>query len=195
MYVYLVRHGESVGNAEKLFFGQWDCPLTVNGWLQAWQTADKLRRVAFNCCYASDLIRAVETAEVCITGRQVPLQKCSDLREQFLGDLEKKTWDEAIQSHGKYMDPFLNNWFHSHIPGVESPRDMMIRVSRCVDEVIARGEDTLIVAHNGTLTLLLYYLGLIGDVELADPQFGFRFGCYSAVRIDQSSAMLEGLNL
>ena len=45
MYLYLVRHGQSEGNARRLFFGHTDYPLTALGREQARQAADKLRAV------------------------------------------------------------------------------------------------------------------------------------------------------
>lgn len=194
MYLCLIRHGESVGNAQKLFFGQWDCPLTQRGWQQAWQTAQKLRQVSFTRCCASDLSRAWETAEVCLTGRQIVLERCPGLRELFLGNLEQKTWNEAWDLYGDYLHCFLNDWYHSAIPTAELPADMKARVAACVEKIITRGEDTLVVAHNGTL-MLLYHLGLIGDQQLFNTDFYFQFGCYSVVRIDWSGVALEGFNL
>lgn len=195
MYLYLVRHGESEGNAKRLFFGQTDYPLTQRGQEQAWQAAEKLRAVVFDRCYASDLARAWDTAEICLTGRFVMPERCPELREQHMGDLENKTWEEAQRMYGGTLEEYLDDWYHIDLPTVESPRDMTARVAACVDEIIRQGRDTLIVAHNGTLTILLWYLGLIGEKELTDMSFGFRFGCYSAVRIDETGAHLEGLNI
>lgn len=195
MYLYLVRHGESEGNARKLFFGHTDYPLTQQGREQAWKAAEKLRSVEFDRCCASDLSRAWETAEICLTGRLVTPEKCPSLREQDMGDLEGKTWDEAQAMFGGALEKYLSDWYHRNLPTVESIRDMMARVSACVEEIIRQGRDTLIVAHNGTLTLILWYLGLIGEKELTDMYFQFRFGCYSAVRIDESGADLDGFNM
>ena len=69
MYLYLVRHGQSEGNARRLFFGHTDYPLTALGREQARQAADKLRAVSFSRCVASDLLRAWETAEICVGSR------------------------------------------------------------------------------------------------------------------------------
>jgi broad specificity phosphatase PhoE len=132
---------------------------------------------------------------VCLTGRQIDPEKCPALREQFLGELECRTWEEAQAVYGKQIRNFVDDWFHTEIPQAETPGDMLMRVSRCAEEIINGGEDTLIVAHNGTLTLLLFYLGFIGEAELADMTFGFRFGCYSKIRIDAAGAVLEGHNI
>ena len=58
MYLYLVRHGQSVGNERQLFFGAKDYPLTPLGREQAKQAADKLREASFTRCVASPLSRA-----------------------------------------------------------------------------------------------------------------------------------------
>lgn len=194
MRLYLVRHGESEGNAAKLFFGQWDCPLTERGRRQAKQAAEKLQRIPFDRCCASDLSRAWETAQICLSQREIWPEKCPGLREQYLGELEQKNWEEATAQYGEQLNVYLNDWRNS-LPTVEKFEDMQTRVVSCVDEIIGQGEDTLIVAHNGSLTLLLYYLGLIGDKELTDMYFQFRFGCYSVVTVDQTGAVLEGFNL
>lgn len=194
MHLYLVRHGESVGNARKLFFGQRNYPLTRLGKEQAKQAAEKLAEISFSRCCASDLSRAWETAQICLDQREVWPERCSRLREQYLGELEGLTWNEACERYGGELEKYLEDWRHS-LPLMETYEAMLTRVADCVDEIIARGEDTLIVAHNGSLTLILYHLGLIGERELTDMYFQFRFGCYSAVHISQGGAKLEGFNL
>ena len=195
MYLYLVRHGESTGNAQKLFFGHTDYPLTEKGRWQARQTAAKLEHIAFSRCCASDLSRAWATAQLCLTQREIWPEKCPALREQFLGKLEDKTWDEALQLCGSTLETYLENWYDAAIPTVEPAARMEQRVGKCVDQIIRQGEDTLIVAHNGTLTLILKHLGLISQAQLNDMYFQFRFGCYSTVCIDGSTPRLEGFNL
>lgn len=195
MYLYLVRHGESVGNAQKLFFGHTDYPLTPLGRTQAKQAAAKLEHIPFSRCCASDLSRAWVTAQLCLTQREIWPEKCPALREQFMGDLEQKTWDEAVQMYGSTLEDHLNNWYNETVPSVESAQQMEQRVRECLDQIVTQGEDTLIVAHNGTLTLILKLLGLISEEQLNDMYFQFRFGCYSAVHIGAGGAVLEGFNL
>ena len=195
MYLYLVRHGESVGNAQKLFFGHTDYPLTPLGRAQARQAASKLEHIPFSRCCASDLSRAWTTAQLCLTQREIWPEKCPALREQFMGELEQKTWDEAVALCGSKLDAYLHNWYHNSIASMEPASRMEQRVGKCLEQIIAQREDTLIVAHNGTLTLMLKLMGLISEAQLNDMHFQFRFGCYSAVHIDAGSAVLEGFNL
>ena len=58
-----VRHGQSKYNRSRKFTGQQDAPLTMLGREQAERTAIYLDRFPITRIYASDLIRAVQTAE------------------------------------------------------------------------------------------------------------------------------------
>ena len=195
MYIYLVRHGQSTGNDKKLFFGASDHPLTDLGREQARDARDKLRDVTFTRCLSSDLSRAWETARICLEGRDVTAEPTSDLREQDMGGLEDLTWEQAHERYGDLPMQLLHDWFGIAPPdGGESVQTMLVRVSRCVDEVIARGEDTLLVAHNGSLSLLLWYLKLAGEHDIMRPGRIFEHGTYSALRIDENGAVLEKFN-
>ena len=71
MHLYLIRHAETVDNVAGLYAGTRDSALTVHGSLQA----DRLGRhfasqnIVFNHIWASDLVRAVRTAEAIAQGR------------------------------------------------------------------------------------------------------------------------------
>ncbi len=194
MYLYLVRHGQSVGNEKQLFFGVRDYPLTALGREQARQAADKLREVEFTRCAASDLSRAWDTALICTEGRGVAVEPCPALREQDMGALEDLTWAQAEKLCGALVGHLLADWFHTTPPAGESPARMLQRVGSCVDEIIARGEDTLLAAHNGSLSLVLYHLGLIEEKNLLQHGWFFKHGTYSAVRVDEDGAELVCFN-
>lgn len=194
MYLYLVRHGQSTGNVRQLFYGVRDYPLTQLGREQARQAADKLREVEFTRCAASPLSRAWDTAMICTEGRFVVPESCPALREQDMGELEGLTWGAAEARFGEHIGVLLSDWFYTTPPGGEPPQQMMERVGGCVDGLVRRGEDTLVVAHNGSLSLILHHLGLVGEAELLRPDWFFRQGAYSAVRVDEAGAELVCFN-
>lgn len=194
MYLYLVRHGQSTGNVRQLFYGVRDYPLTQLGREQARQAADKLREVEFTRCAVSPLSRAWDTAMICTEGRFVVPESCPALREQDMGELEGLSWGAAEARFGEHIGVLLSDWFHTTPPGGETPAHMMERVGGCVDELVRRGEDTLVVAHNGSLSLILHHLGLVGEAELLRPDWSFRHGTYSAVRVDEAGAELACFN-
>lgn len=71
---------------------------------------------------------------------------------------------------------------------------MLARVSRCVDGIIARGEDTLIAAHFGSLSLILVHLGLIAGEDAFTAPWAFGQGTYSAIRVENGRAELLCFN-
>lgn len=195
MYLYLVRHGQSEGNVAKTFHGHIDYPLTPLGREQARQAAEKLKGVSFTRCVASDLSRAWETAQICLEGRRIVPEPCPGLREQNMGLFEDRTWDQARDSHGELVERLVSDWFHTTPPEGESPAEMARRVGACVDEMVRRGEDTLVVAHNGSLSLMLKHLGLEGEDELLRPGYFFNHGAYTAIQIREGEPELKGFNL
>lgn len=58
--VYIVRHGETEENAQKIIQGQLDTKLNATGMRQAELVAKALRNVPFSAAYTSDLVRASE---------------------------------------------------------------------------------------------------------------------------------------
>lgn len=194
MYLYLVRHGESTGNERQLFFGLRDHPLTKLGKEQARESADKLKEVALSRCVASPLSRAWDTALICTEGRHVAPEPCPAIMEQDMGDLEDLTWGAAEARFGDQIGVLLVDWFHTIPPNGEPPAHMLERVGQCVDELIRRGEDTLVVGHNGSLSLILLHLGLAGERDMFQPGWTFRHGCYTAIRVDGNGAELVCFN-
>ena len=196
MYLYLVRHGQSVGNEKQLFFGWSDHPLTELGREQARQAARMLKEVNFTRCVSSDLVRAWDTALACVEGRGIEVESAPALREQDLGGLEDLSFAQARERYGESFERLLADWTRVDPPGGESVAHMKRRVGACVDEIVARGEDTLIVAHNGSLSLILSHFGLAKESELMNHDFNwfFRHGTYSAIRVDENGAELVYFN-
>ena len=65
-HITLLRHGESVGNAESRWQGQADFPLTEKGRAQACALAERWKKedAKFDHVIASPLTRTKETAEI-----------------------------------------------------------------------------------------------------------------------------------
>ena len=60
--IYLIRHGETAGNAEVRYIGWTDIPLDAKGVVQAQELCYKLQQYAIEEIYASPLQRAIATA-------------------------------------------------------------------------------------------------------------------------------------
>jgi 2,3-bisphosphoglycerate-dependent phosphoglycerate mutase len=79
----LIRHGQSLWNAENKFTGWVDVPLSERGRAEAMIAACKLNdeKINFDVCFTSLLIRTQETAIICLTecesvrGGKVPIMQ------------------------------------------------------------------------------------------------------------------------
>lgn len=61
MRLFMIRHGESQANVERVYAGHVDTPLTERGVEQACAIRSILERIPFDRVYSSDLQRALDT--------------------------------------------------------------------------------------------------------------------------------------
>jgi broad specificity phosphatase PhoE len=92
----LVRHGETDWNAEGRLQGHTDRPLNDFGRRQANELADRLAGDHIAAIYASDLVRAKETAEIVGARLGLPVVVDPDLREKDWGSWEGLTSSERL---------------------------------------------------------------------------------------------------
>ena len=183
MKIYLVRHGQSEGNVRELWYGSSDLPLTDLGRQQARDAGQKLRGMAFSACYASPLSRALDTAKLVMEGRPEPLHIVPDLREQHMGLFEPKTVQEIRAEDPDFFRALMADWVHLTPPeGEPFDTGLAPRVAKVLDDIVAKGEDCLIVAHNGPLVFAISYL--LGLPIEAAGRFYLEQGCYSMIEID-----------
>jgi hypothetical protein len=107
MDVLLIRHGQSVGNAEGRMQGQLDYPLTEAGLQQARALAAWLGRqaISWQAAYVSPQIRALRTYQVLQEqlGAVEP-QLDPDLRELHAGALEGMVREDIERSHPTFFE-------------------------------------------------------------------------------------------
>lgn len=183
MILYLIRHGQSEGNVAQTFHGQTDYPLTDLGRQQAREVAEKLRDVKFTRCCASDLQRAWNTALPCLEGRDIVPEPCPGLREQFVGEMEGMSRAEVEARWPGMAEAYIKDWHHTTPPGGESFPQMLERVGKTIDRIIADGRDTLVAAHYGSLSMIFIHLGLIRPELVMTKELVFQQGVYSAIEI------------
>lgn len=66
MLVYVIRHGQSQSNLRKQWTGWLDAPLTEEGRTHAEKVGAYLQGIDFDRVYASDLVRARDTAAIAL---------------------------------------------------------------------------------------------------------------------------------
>ncbi len=151
----LVRHGQSLGNAEQFMQGQMDTPLTELGRAQARALAKRLKTYDITAIYTSDLSRAHETAR--IVGAELGIEPIPDprLREIDLGGWSGLTRDEVIARYPEEWNRWKEGKDIDHAGG-ESFSQFWLRIREALNEIVEkhRGETVLVVAHGGVTRMV-----------------------------------------
>ena len=102
----LIRHGQSVWNAENRFTGWTDVDLSEKGVSEARQAAELLRAegLDFDFCYTSVLKRAIRTLWIVLDGLDrmwLPVERAWRLNERHYGALQGLNKAETAAEHGE----------------------------------------------------------------------------------------------
>lgn len=153
----LVRHGQSTGNLMGVYCGQIDFPLSDLGFAQAEQTGKYIKEnYSIDTVYASDLKRAIQTAEP--TARAFGLETIpdADLREICVGEWQGQNADLIFRTRAEEMLRWRTD--SSYAPkGGESFGELRIRINRFLDRVLEANRDQTVAvfAHAGTIGTIL----------------------------------------
>ena len=104
--LYLVRHGETVDNANQIMQGQTQGQLNENGIKQAQQFSDEWKDKPIDVVVASDLKRSIDTARIIAEPHNLEVITTPLLRERdwgsftgrFIPDLKGEVWPDDIET-------------------------------------------------------------------------------------------------
>ena len=155
--IYVIRHGESVGNLHRICLGHTDLDLTDLGLMQAKKTADALENVDFAAIYSSDLQRAIHTAEPHAEKRGLKVNTRDDFRELYFGNWENAS---VLMLKEKFHDQFTIGWRQNFgtftAPEGESVVAMAERMARGLENIAREhiGETILLTSHAAAIRAL-----------------------------------------
>jgi alpha-ribazole phosphatase len=179
--IYLIRHGEIVQGDVFRYNGQTDVPLTSRGLDQYRLLAERLRDRPIAACYASDLSRCAQGAEiVCGEHGIEPLLK-TELRELSFGDWEGMTWQELADSFPGQWQARLNDITGYRVPGGENLHDLQSRVLPVITGIVQRhqGQEVAVIGHGGVNRVIL--LEALGAPLTSMFRLEQDFGCLNII--------------
>jgi broad specificity phosphatase PhoE len=157
MELLIVRHGESVANAEGRMQGQRDYPLSAAGERQAALLGRFLKNAGFefHAAYTSPLTRAAATARALTTALGLPdAELMPELSEIHAGGLQGLTHAEIAEQFPSFMRRGLTELGDFSEYGGESYNDVQTRVRSLVarwhERHLTDKHRVLAVAHGGT---------------------------------------------
>lgn len=160
MRLFLVRHGQTTANVDKIYAGQTDVKLTELGRQQARDIAPVLAPFHFDKVFSSDLSRAIDTQMLAlpgVIGEQTPL-----LREYDVGSLVGKTFAEVrLMNDGKL--PRIGRTRDYSVYGGENAPMVADRIRKFLKTLEAAPcENAIAFAHNGIMNTML---GVVLDAD------------------------------
>lgn len=151
MKLFIVRHGQTDWNVQKILQGQQDTELNDTGISEAKEVAQQLANKSIHRIIASPLKRAALTAQLINEQLNVPLTYDERLKERFFGNYETHHFDQAG------MDAFWNENEVFTNQGVEALSILRTRIQAFLDELILLDETILIVTHGVISAMIAEY--------------------------------------
>ncbi len=157
MKLVLIRHGKTAANEKHLYCGSTDIGLTENG-------REELRLKKAEIDYpdpggmqliTSGMKRCEETLEILFgtTGHRID----GRFREMDLGVFEMHSYDE-LKERPDYIEWISGDNESNVVPGGESGIIMAGRVLYALDELIAAGQDSVLITHGGVIAAIMSHL-------------------------------------
>lgn len=188
--LYIIRHGQTTGDLEDRYGGNYDDRLTELGRKQAQELAGKLENEGIQKIFASTLIRAKETAQILGENLGIPVEEKSGFCERNMyGIMTGMVKAEAKEKYPELVEELKNN--DHRIPQSESLSDFKDRIENVLKDISESGlEKIAIVTHGGPIWLIFREILNYGDVETNDCGYAVlkeKEGSYTTKR-------LEGVN-
>jgi probable phosphoglycerate mutase len=174
----LIRHGETDMNRELRFQGHVDVALNAIGLEQARRLAARMAGQKADAIYASDLLRAQQTAKPIARGLALQAFPEAGLREQSFGRVDGMRVDDIKVQHPEAWEGWLRFDEHYAMPEGESTYQFHRRVMEAVHRLAAahREGKLVLVTHGGVLDMIYRTarcLGLNGPRQSEIPNAGF----------------------
>jgi broad specificity phosphatase PhoE len=190
----LVRHAQSTWNREHRIQGHLDPPLSDEGRRQAELLGRRLAGRRLAGFYASDLKRALETAEAIESLVEVKPELAPGLREIYLGEWEGLRTEDIAE---RFPDAWAKwgekpDW--DLVPGGEGAARFETRVIATLDEILDRHPqgDVLLVTHGGVIQVALHRV--IGRPSRGLFPFKIQNASVSVIEVRDGRMIIAGSN-
>lgn len=193
--IVIVRHHESEWNKLGKWTGKTEVHLSPEGFLGAKKMGELIKDINFDYVFTSTQIRAKETYDQMISGRDdknIPTTEAKELNERDYGDYTgKNKWEmEQILGHEEFVK--LRRGWDCPINNGESLKMVYERsVPYFLKEILPilkNGKNILIVAHGNSLRSIMKYIENISDEEISNVEMPF--GSVLVYSLDSSGHML-----
>lgn len=170
MKILLLRHGETTGDVEERYGGDFDDHLSENGKKQSEELGQSLKDRGMQIIYCSPKIRAIESAEIVNKVLNVKLEIVEDMRERNnYGVLTGMTKAEAKEKFPDEVRKLVQKNDH-HVAESEDYEHFKERILRSFERLTAGNgyEGVAIMTHSGPIKCILEEMLDVEPNEIPD---------------------------
>ncbi len=189
--ITIIRHGETIWNAQQRIQGHRNSKLSENGIRQAGLVAKSLAKREFDVLISSDLERAAETAGIINKLLQLPLEYNENMRERSFGIVEGMTLAEMKEKFPREYRSYKEREPGFKFSGGESIEQLFNRVTSEIEAIARKFENkkVLIVSHGLVLETMMYKTF---NIKLNSPRvFSINNSSISSFYIDRDNWFLK----
>lgn len=147
--VFIVRHGQTDHNVQKILQGHLDIDINDTGREQAYLVANAFKNIQIDYLVSSDLIRCQNTIGPFLPYQDVQPKITSNLRERDMGEVQGMYWKDAsakygddLRNMGEKTEPFIAR--------VEQEWNLILKQQQCLNVAVC--------THGGVITTFVNYL-------------------------------------
>ena len=158
MKLYVVRHGETIENANNCLVGRINSSLTEKGIEQAKKVKEYFKDKTIDLIVSSPLDRCRQTAKI-ISDDIIPIYYSDSLLGRNHGEFTGKPRDSIN------FDEYWNYNKNIQYKKAESVKDLYDRIAKLMDDLKGEFKDKsiIIVTHSGVMRVLYYYFNGIPE--------------------------------
>lgn len=157
--IYLVRHGEAMGNVEEFFQGRIDTEISEKGKMQLEALSERFKDIRLEALYSSPLKRAVTTAEAVNKYHDLPIIINKDIIEINGGKWEGEKWSDIPKLYPAEHEKWNNAIQTFQAPEGESTQQVYDRMKAAMRFIAAEneGKTIAVVSHGMAIKAYLTY--------------------------------------
>lgn len=152
MRLTLIRHGLTLGNMQRLYYGSTDLPLTEAGEKDLLQKRNICIYPTAAHYYTSGMLRTEQTLELLYGA--VPHKALPGLGEMDFGDFEMRSY-EALRENPAYQTWIQGCVEANRCPNGESAAQATARALAALEPILSSGEDAVCITHGGIIAGLM----------------------------------------
>lgn len=168
--IYLIRHGQSLGNLNATFLGHTDLDLSPLGYSQAEMSCKYLLDKGIDVVYSSDLIRAFNTSKPLCDALGLKAIKNRNFREIYAGLWEGKTFNYLTETYPETYSVWRNDIGNAKIDDGETVQELYHRITTEIKKIASEcdGKTVAIFTHATPIRALYCFCNGLSVTNMKD---------------------------